>query len=438
MSGIFGIISEENCIDDAYWGTLYLQHRAQDYCGIAWKNGNDKLKNSTHKGLVEQNYKDKLGLIKTNLAIGCVSGSREPVSELSNTGGMMLCYDGNFANYSEIKDNLLKNGSSFSGYHNPEEIGEGVLISKIIARQSNFEKGIESLINHMQGDFSIITLTLDGIYAARGWGRKPLILGKKEGSYAVSSESISFINQGFNIVRDVEPGEVVLLNSDGINSIKKFDLSPIKYGTFEWIYTANPASVIDGICVELVRNYIGNSLAKKLTNLEVDVISPIPDSGRCHAFGVSDILSKKIGVTQREVFKKFSWLGRSFTPSELKEQKIKADKKLIPVEALIRDKNILLVDDSIVKGNQTRIQTKRLKELGAKKVYAAIACPPLISSCDYGKSIKKAEDCIAKRMSIDEIRETRGLDGLFYASIEDLEKAIGKPREQLCLECWGM
>jgi len=441
MSGIFGVVSEENCIKDVLSGTFYLQNRAEAYCGISWKNEEGKLKDSTHRGLIKPNYtKEKLKYMSTKSAIGIVSGNREPVSELSNRGEMMLCFDGNLANYDEIKNNLLKSGASFSGYYNPEEVCDSVLISKIIARESSFKKGIESLVNKIQGDFAILALTQEGIYAARGWGRKPLILGKKNGSYAVSSESVSFINPGFEIERDVEPGEVVLLNEKGIQIIEKFDLSPIKYGTFEWVYNSHPASVVDGRSVELVRNAIGAALVKRYKKelKDIDLVSPIPNSGRCHATGVGNILAKELGVDYLEVFKKFDYCGRSFTLETDEERHEIAEEKLIPVKEIIEGKRIVIVDDSIVRGVQTFKQTKRLKEMGAEAVYAAIACPPLIRACKYGKSIKKDEDCIAARMSLDEIRETRGLDKLFYATIEDLEKAIGIKRKNLCLDCWGL
>jgi len=434
MGGIFGVVSKDSCARDAVSGAFYLQNRSEEYCGAAWMDSDGELKASTHKGLVKQNFsKDKLEWMKGNSAITCVSGSREPVSELSSKGEMALCYDGNLANYDELKDGLLKAGVTFSGCRNPEEVYDSVLISKIIARESSFEKGIERLVNTMKGDFSLVALTNEGAYAARGWGRKPLILGKKDGSYAVSSESVSFVNRGFDIVRDVNPGEVVLLGEEGIKTVAQFDLSPIKFGTFEWIYRAHPASVIDGRSVALVRNKIGELMAEKY-KIKADIVSPIPNSGRCHAVGFAN----GSGIPYREVFAKFDYCGRSFIQGTLEEQHAVADEKLIPIRELIEGLSIVIVDDSIVRGNQTRKQTQRLKEMGAKEVHAIIACPPLRRACDYGKSIKSAEDCIANRMTLDEIRETRGLDSLHFADVDILEKAIGMSRDKLCLDCWGL
>ena len=210
MAGVFGIFSEEDCIKDTLSGIFYLQNRSEEHCGMAWKNGGGVLRNSTHKGLVKNSYVLERGsTMNGTSAIATVSGMREPVSEFSNKGGMILCSDGNLSNSRVMRNNLLRDKASFSGCYNPGEICDSVLISKIISRESSFEKGIESLTNCMEGDFALIALTQEGIYASRGWGRKPLILGKKEGSYAVSSESVSFINTGFEILRDVEPGETV-------------------------------------------------------------------------------------------------------------------------------------------------------------------------------------------------------------------------------------
>ncbi len=432
MSGIFAIVSKKNCAEDLALGTHYLQHRAQDYCGLATWDGK-RLENETHKGLIKQHFpKEKLLSINCYSGLGCVSGNRQPVSEFSKTGGLIIGYDGNLINYLEMKNKLLKRGATFSGYYNPEEVKDSVLISKIISNELNFEKGIESLVDMMEGDFSVIGLKKEGLYGARGGGRKPLIIGEKNGSYAISSESTSFLNTGFNIVRDVEPGEIVFVDSNGVNSIKKLNLSTIKYGTFEWVYTAYPTSIIDKRPVAEVRMKIGELLAEKYPE-NADFISSIPNSGRWHALGYA----KKSGISYEEAFVRFDYSDRSYTPQQQKDRDEKARTKLVPVPSIINGKNIIIVDDSIVRGTQTLNQVKRLKnEFNARKVHARVACPPLMSACKYGKTTKKDEDCIAKRLSIEEIQKTLMLDSLGYADISMLEKAIGISRDKLCLECW--
>jgi len=430
MAGIFGVVSIENCIKDLFLGTFYLQHRAQTYCGLSFFNENN-LENHTHRGLLKEQFPEKrLEQFKSNYGIGSVSVTREPVSEISRLGGMILSFDGNIINNEKLKNDFLKKGISFSGYHNPEEVNDSVLISNIISRGGSFISGVESLFELIQGDFSLISLTRDGIYAARGWGRKPLILGKREDCYAVSSESNSFINTGFEITRDVNPGEIVFIDKTGVSQVKQFKIDNIKYGTFEWIYTSHPGSIIDGRGVADVRMKIGKALARRYP-IEADIVSPIPNSGRWHAIGYS----QESGIPYREVFIRYDYSDRSYTQEECLQQKT-ANEKLIPLKTIIRDKKIIINDDSIVRGKQTKKQTLRLKELGAREVHGRISCPPLMSACKYGKSTKKDEDCIARRMSIEEIRNTRGFDSLGYATIDDLVEAIGFSKDKLCLSCW--
>lgn len=432
MSGIFGVVSDKDCIRDLFLGTFYLQHRAQDYCGLAF-NDDKALECYTHKGLLRQQFpKEALNEIKGTTGIGSVSSERQPVSELSQSGAIILAFDGNIINYSELKEQLLNEGASFSGYKSPEEVSDTALISKLVAREADFVCGINKLVSMMKGDFAIVALTKGGIYAARGWGRKPLILGHKEGSYAVSSESNSFVNTGIEIVRDVEPGEVVFLSKEGIKRLAKLDLKPIKYGTFEWVYTSHPASVIDGKNVAEVRMEIGRLLAEKYP-VNADIVSPVPNSGRWHALGYA----KASGIPYAEVFIRYDYSDRSYTPQEQTTRDEEARTKLITIKQIIEGKRIILVDDSIVRGTQTLNKVERLKQLGAKEVHAMIACPPLMAACKYGKSTKRDEDCIARRMPLEEIREKLKLDSLNYATFDILEKAIGYPREKLCFECWA-
>lgn len=431
MAGICGVASKENCVDDLFWGTFYLQHRAQNYCGLALCN-DGKLEDYTRKGLLRPQFPaDRLNSMKGNYGIGSVSSTREPVSELSKSGGMIISFDGNLINHNELKECLLKEGATFSGHRNPEEINDSDIISKIISSEISFEKGIERIINVIEGDFAIVALAKEGIYGARGWGRKPLILGKKESTYMIASESNSFINRKIKIERDVAPGEIVLLNDEGMHRVKKFDLCSEKYCTFEWIYTAYPSSKIEGVNVAIARQKIGEFLAEKYP-IDADLVSPIPNSGRWHAIGYA----AKSRIPYFEVFVRYDYSDRSYTPNEQYLRDLEAQIKLIPVEGMIEGKRIISVDDSIVRGTQTLNQVERLKYFGAREVHARIACPPLVSACRYGKSTKKNEDCIARRMSVSEIKSKLRLDSLEYATVDILEKAIGIPRNKLCLSCW--
>jgi len=434
MAGIFGIVSKNRCVEDLVLGTFYLQHRSQEYCGIGLKE-NGTLKEYPHKGLVKSVFTDEyLKNLRGNYGLGCVSNYRQPISGLSGQGGAILCFDGKIINSIALRNEMLtKNKMCFSGYSSLDEVNDSALISEIVFSEKNFEKGIEKLIELMKGDFAIVSLAKKGIYAARGWGRKPLVLGVKGKDYAVSSESTSFENTGFEIFRDVKPGEVILLNEDGISNIKQFDLTPVKYGTFEWVYTSYPSSIIDARNVWEVRSNLGKLLAERYP-VDADFVSPIPNSGRGYAMG----FSKKSGIPYEEVFIRYDYSDRSFTPAKQEFRDKEARTKLIPLRQKVTGKKIILLDDSIVRGTQMLNRVLRLKELGAKEVHVRIGCPPLKKSCGFGYSIKENEECIATRMNLESIRKSLQLDSLGYALVEDLEKAIGFSRKHLCLSCWGL
>jgi amidophosphoribosyltransferase len=395
---------------------------------------NGYLKDYTHHGLLRQHFsKEVLSTMKGKHGIGSVSSEREPIVELSKNGCIIIAFDGNISNHKEMKDALLAKGTNFSGYHNSEEVVDSVLISSIIAKEASFEEGVRKLASMMKGDFAVVALAKEGIYAARGWGRKPLVLGKRGEDYAVASESNAFENLGFEIVRDVAPGEIVFLNENGIKTLAKLNLLPVKYGTFEWIYTAYPASIIDGKSVAEARMNIGRLLAKRYP-VDADIVSPVPNSGRWHAIGYS----KESKIPYKEAFVRYDYSDRSYTPSEQADRDKEAKIKLIPVRSVIKGKRVVIVDDSIVRGTQLLNRVLELRRLGAKEVHARIACPPLMAACLFGKSTRSDSECIARRMSIEEIRKKLELDSLGYATIEDLEEAIGVPRDKLCTHCWGV
>ena len=437
MSGIFGIYSKQNCIEDLVWGTSYLQHRGQKYCGWA-VSADGKMVYESHAGKLREKINfEEAKEINGNIGIGAVSsGDRQPVSELSKFGEFFLAYDGNVMSAKSLKEELLKEGHTFSGYYDPSYIPDNVLIGKILALNGPVN-GIEQLSMRINGDYSLIMLVKNGLIAARGWGRKPLILGKKEDSYVVSSESCAFPNLGFEIERDVRPGEIVLIDENGFNTLKQLNIEPIKYGTFEWVYTANASSIIDGILVELFRNEIGAKLAERYP-VDADVVSEIPNSGIGYAIGYSN----KSGIPHGRIFVKYDYADRSFTLATDAEREMEAKRKLIPLIPIIKGKRLVITDDSIVRGTQTRESLlPRLKEAGAVEVHARIGCPLLKDKCGYGKTTRKKEEILSVKLGMaseDDVRKFLGLDSIGFALPEDLAEASGRPLEQLCLSCWGL
>ncbi|MCP4724266.1 MAG: hypothetical protein GY863_04485 [bacterium] len=437
MSGIFGIYSERNCIEDLVWGTSYLQHRGQKYCGWAVAN-NGKMEYKTHAGKLREKINfGEAKQVEGKIGLGVVSScDRQPVSEVSKFGEFFMAYDGNVISAKSLKEELLKDGHSFTGYYDPTFIPDNVLLGKLIALRGPVE-GIEELSKRIQGDYSIILLTKTGLIAARGWGRKPLILGKGDGSFVVASESCSFPNLGIEIERDVNPGEIVMLDKNGITTLKQLDLSPIKYGTFEWIYTANASSTIDGVSVEVFRNIVGAKLAERYP-ADADVVSEIPNSGIGYAIGYAN----KTGIPHQRIFVKYDYADRSFTQGTKEERDSEAKRKLLPLPAIIKGRRIIITDDSIVRGTQTReSHVPKLKEAGATEVHARIGCPLLQDKCPYGKTTKEKSEILAVKMGMtkdSDVEKYLGLDSVGFAKPEDLAEACGKPIENLCLSCWGL
>jgi amidophosphoribosyltransferase len=437
MSGIFGLYSKKNCVNDLIWSTSYLQHRGQKYCGWAVCS-QEKMAYGSHLGKLREKVNfEKANQIDGNFGIGVVSsGDRQPVSELSKFGEFFLAYDGNVMGAKDLKEELLTEGHSFSGYYDPSYIPDNVLIGKILALEGPVD-GIEQLSKRITGDYSLILLTKKGIIASRGWGRKPLILGKNDDSYAVSSESCAFPNVGLEIERDVRPGEIILIDDKGFTTLKQLDIGPIKYGTFEWIYTANSSSIIDGVSVEEFRNQVGAKLAERYP-VDADVVSEIPNSGIGYAIGYAN----QSGIPHGRIFVKYDYADRSFTQGTATEREMEAKRKLIPLTSIIKGKKVVIADDSIVRGTQTReSHVPRLKEAGAVEVHARIGCPLLKDKCDYGKTTKKKDEILSVKMGMsndDDIKKYLGLDSIGFALPEDLAEACGKPLDQLCLSCWGL
>ena len=437
MSGIFGIFSEKPCIEDLVWGTSYLQHRGQKFCGWA-VSGDEKMEYRTHAGKLREKINfGEVREIKGKMGIGVVSsGDRQPISELSKFGEFFLAYDGNVIKAKNLKKDLLDEGHSFTGYYDPTYIPDNVLIGKVLALKGPVD-GIENLSQRIEGDYALVIVTKEGLIAARGWGRKPLILGKGEGCLVVASESCAFPNLGIEIVRDVKPGEIVFIDNKGFTTLKQLNLKPVKFGTFEWVYTANASSIIDGVSVEEFRNKIGKKLAERYP-AEADLVSEIPNSGIGYAIGYAEGSS----IPHKRIFVKYDYADRSFTQATNTERETEAKRKLIPVSSLIKGKKIVITDDSIVRGTQTKeSHVPRLKDAGAIGVHARIGCPLLKNNCNYGKTTKKKEEILFVKMGMsneDDVRKFLGLDSIGFALPEDLAEASGKPLKNLCLSCWGI
>lgn len=428
MCGIFAVSSaKENIIDDLFLGTFYLQHRGQQYCGLSTSDG-EGIKIRTHRGLVRETFTNDLGGMDGRLGIGHTSlKDRQPIKLDSKMGEFTIGFEGNIINAAELTEELKKQGHSFYSDSDIE------IIAKLIAQGDDFVSGIEYMAGQIRGAYALVILSKGKIYAARDkHAFRPMIIGKKDGSVAVTSESCSFVNLGYSIVRDVKPGEIIEVRDGNFETKKIIPSALVQYCTFEWVYTANVASTIDGMSVDIARRNLGACLARRYP-VKVDIVAAVPNSGIGHAIGYS----QESKIPFDNVFVKYDYASRSYTQPTQAERDREARIKLIPVPAKIEGRSVVVCDDSIVRGTQMKNDlVVKLKKNGVREIHVRVACPPLKAPCMYGVATRSKKELAAYEKSVEDIRKYIGVDGLAYNTLEDLEKSIGKPLDQLCVSCW--
>ena len=460
MSGLFGVVSHNDCVKDLFYGTDYHSHLGTQKAGLAvW---NKKLRRSIHK-LGGAQFKSKFAAEVSewqgNMGIGVISDlESQPVIVYSRFGLLALVGTGLVTNKKQLVEKMVLKGESFSEFSGGE-VNTLELAGKIISGEKNFKKGLEKLFAEIKGSLSLLILTSKGIYAVRDInGRSTLVVGQKKGSLAVASESCAFPNLGFTFTSELKPGEVIFLDKNGIQKITQFK-NEQKYCAFSWIYTGYPASTYNGVSVEEVRERSGANLAKKdlKEGLKADLVAGIPDSGVAYAIGYAQ--EAKIPL-RRALMKYTPGYGRSFLPLSKEERDQIAQKKLLPVPALIAGKKIVICDDSIVRGTQLRNQViDRLWEYGAAEIHLRIGCPPLLFACPYFLSTRTTTELAARRAiteahlsskptsafikespsyrrMVERIAQSLGVTSLVYQSIDEMVEAICLPAESLCLYCW--
>ncbi len=425
--GVFGIHSDKNCVYDLYYGIFKLQHRGQRYCGIATTGKGLKL--TTHKGYVRHTFTpQELKDLSGTSGIGHVSLSeRQPIMMESKLGSFAIAFSGNIINAEPLFNEMKRDGHSFFAHTQTE------LLAKMIVQGKDFVQGLELLAKKIKGSYTIVILTKKGIYAVRDpLGFKPLILGKRGSSFAVASESRPFSLLGFEIFRDVKPGEILLIDQDGVGTKSVVSKGKTAHCAFEWGYVASMDSVIDGVPVVRVRNNLGASLAKG-DNVEADLVAAVPFSGIGYALGYH----KASGIPYDEVFLIDRFASRSYLPLTQRLRDLEAKIKLSVIKDVVRGKRIILCDDSIVRGTQIRNKVLELKAAGAREVHVRIGCPPLKAPCKYDIATRSYKELAARRYSTKEIAGLIGADTLKYCSVQDLVAAIGLPGIGLCLHCWS-
>jgi len=436
--GVVGMACSEDVAQGIFKALRMIQHRGQESAGISVFNGN-KVVTVKGPGLVNDAIRpSELRLLSGWNGIGHVrypTGANkaerniEPVELEITHGTLTAAHNGALTNHQELRKKYQEAGWSFSTDSDAELIAK--IIAKYLMQSNDPVKAIRSTMSELEGAYSLTILFNSRVFGVRDpYGFRPLCLGRVDGGHILVSESVAIDIFRGDMIRDVVPGEIVEITSDSFKSYPPTSQCQKAHCMFEWIYFARPDSTIDGVEVYAVRRRIGAILSEEWP-AEVDLVMPIPDSGRAHALGFS-VGSK---IQYEEGFMKNRFIERTFILPDQKQREESVTMKMNPIRSTVDGKRILIADDSIVRGTTLLKLIKMLRDAGAKEVHVRIGCPPIIAPCYYGVDMKTREQLIATKYTTEEIREQIGADSLGYISIHGLVKAIGKPENDLCMAC---
>lgn len=465
MSGFFGVASKQSCTFDLYFGTDYHSHLGTRRAGLAvyGDKGFSKSIHNIENTPFRTKFEKELSSLDGNLGIGCISDyEAQPVLVRSHHGTFAITTVSKINNWEELTNTILKDNVHFFEMSNGE-VNSTELVAALINQKENLIEGIKYALDAIDGSLSLLLMTPNGIYAARDkLGRTPIVLGKKEDSRCAAFESFSFLNLGYEPDRELGPGEIVVFDENRVTTL----VAPgdkMKICTFLWIYYGYPAATYEGVNVEEMRYKCGELLAGR-DNAQVDIVAGVPDSGTAHAVGYANAS----GIPFSRPFIKYTptW-PRSFMPTIQTKRDLIAHMKLLPVYDLIKDKKLLLIDDSIVRGTQLRETTEFLYDCGAKEVHIRPACPPLLFGCKYlnfsrsnsemeliarrviveleGKSDVEKEvlqeyadpDSEKYQKMVDGICKKLNFTSLRFHRLDDMLEAVGIDPDKMCTYCWN-
>jgi amidophosphoribosyltransferase len=435
--GVFGIFGHPEAANLTYLGLYALQHRGQESAGIATSDG-ERMRFSRAMGHVAEAFDESaLEMLPGHLAIGHTRYSTAGESRLQNAqpflidcahGQIAVAHNGNLVNARELREDLVRDGSIFQTGSDTE------VILHLYARSKapTIEDALVESIAQVRGAYSLALLTKNRLIAARDpSGFRPLALGQLGDAWIVCSETCALDLIGATYVRDVEPGEVLIISDGGVRSIKPFPPSPLSHCVFEHVYFARPDSYVFGRSVNDVRTELGRVLAREAP-ADADVVVPIPDSGVCAAIGYAEQarLPLQMGLIRNH------YVGRTFIQPQQSIRHFGVRVKLNPVRSILEGKSVVLLDDSLVRGTTSQKIVTMVKAAGAREVHLRISCPPTISPCYYGVDTPSRDELIAATHPIEEIRRFVEADSLAYLSLEGLRAAVGSAQGSYCTSCY--
>jgi amidophosphoribosyltransferase len=435
--GIFGIFGHPEAAHLTSLGLYALQHRGQESAGIAVADG-DRMRVARGMGQVADAFKEEtLEKLGGHLAIGHTRYSTAGESKIENAqpflidcahGQIAVAHNGNLVNARELRDDLVRDGSIFQTTSDTE------VVLHLYARSKapSVEEALVDSIAQISGAFSMVLLTKNRLIAARDpHGFRPLALGRLGEAWIVCSETCALDLISATYVRDIEPGEILIVSDGGLRSIKPYPPAQLAHCVFEHVYFARPDSYVFGRSVNEVRTGLGRRLAAEAP-VEADVVVPIPDSGVCAAIGYGEMsgLPVRFGLIRNH------YVGRTFIQPQQSIRDFAVKVKLNPVRSIIEGRRVVLVDDSIVRGTTSRKIVRLVKAAGAREVHVRISCPPTVAPCFYGVDTPSRKDLIGATHSLDEIREFVEADSVAYLSLEGLRAAVGDGQRSYCTSCY--
>ncbi|HAB15070.1 MAG TPA: amidophosphoribosyltransferase [Verrucomicrobiota bacterium] len=439
--GVFGIYGHPNAAEISYYGLYALQHRGQESAGIVSTDG-EKFYAHKGMGLVPAIFDGEvLHKLIGRSAIGHTRYSTQGSSNLQNAqpltvdcakGKIAIAHNGNLTNAAALREELEAKGSIFQTTVDSE------IILHLLAqpeRIGGHESSLIEALHRIEGAYSLVLLTERELVGVRDpHGFRPLSLGRlPDGAYVLASETCAFDLTKAEFIRDLEPGEVVIIDDNGLRSIKAFPEAERRaFCIFEYVYFARPDSNIAGRNVYQVRVEMGRQMARE-HRLDADIVVPVPDSGVCAALGYS----LESGVPFEMAFVRNHYVGRSFLQPSQFVRDFAVRVKLNLIAELVRGKRVVIVDDSIVRGTTSRARVASLKDAGAKEVHFLVSCPPHMNPCVYGIDFPERNKLLAANYTVEEIRKFLNADSLGYLSEEGMVKATGLPKNHFCLACYN-